>query len=277
MTRSQARQLLDDLKIRPSRKLGQNFLVDDNLRRCLVADAEVRDGELVVEIGPGLGAMTELLLIAGCRLIAIEYDVRLAEYMQERFGDSPRCKVIQGDASRTDYEALIGGVPWRCVANLPYAVSTVVLGRMLDIENPPTRLDLVIQKEMGERLIAQPRTKAYGSLSVRTQMQYQVKITRSISPPAFLPQPKVISAAISMIQRPDRPDSALWKVAANLVKVGFSQRRKKLINLLIRSGCDELVLNVSFEEMGLNKLARAEELTVAQFRELAERIRAGED
>ncbi len=276
MTRSEARQLLGRLKIKPSRKLGQNFLVDDNLRHRLIAEAEIRSDERIVEIGPGLGAMTELLLVGGAEVIAIEYDVRLAAYLREHFAAEPRITVLQADAARVDYAELVGEAPWRCLGNLPYAVSSVIVARVLDLDNPPRRMDFVLQKEMAERLAAAPRTKAYGSLSVRTQMLYDIRLNRTISPSVFYPQPQVTSTALSFDRRTGAPDRGHWQWASHLIRIAFQHRRKKLLKALRNDGIDELTCSVAYEAMELSENVRAEELTVSQFRELAERIRAGE-
>ena len=196
MTLQELRAVLAELELHPSRKLGQNFLVDGNLRRWILGDAAPRAGELVIEIGPGLGALTEPLLAAGVDLIAIEFDRRLADYLARRLGGHPNLRLLAGDAVVTDYDALTADRTWRLIANLPYAISGPLLGRCAALANPPAAVHVLVQRELGERLAAEPATKAYGALSVRTQLAYTVERRRLVPPSVFWPQPEIESAIV---------------------------------------------------------------------------------
>lgn len=272
MKPSDIKRLLHQLDIKPSRKLGQNFLIDGNTLQLIVQAADPNPDRLTLEIGPGTGVLTEALLAAGCQhLLAIEYDARLAAYLRERFADEPRLRLIQDDACRVDYTALTEGVPYDCVANLPYAVSTVVIGTLLESANRPRRLCVLLQREMAERLAASPPGKIYGSLSVRAQACYDVEIVRIVPPTVFLPPPEVDSAIVTFQLRDDAPSADTYKAFASLVKRAFSQRRKKMSKLL-RQDFPREAISDAMQTIGIQDNARAEEVTVDQFRELHRRL-----
>lgn len=265
MNASELGPLLQRLGVHPSRKLGQNFLVDGNTLRLIVQAAAPTPGELLVEVGPGTGTLTAALLAAGAEVIAIELDARLVAYLGETVGREPRCRLLHADACRVDYDALTDGRPWAVAANLPYAVSSVVLSRWLAAANRPTRLCLLLQLEMAERLAAAPRTKAYGGLSVRTQALYQVQVARRVPPTVFFPPPEVESALVLLTPAPGPAWApAQWQGFGELVKVAFAQRRKMLAKLLRAHHAADRVA-AALAAVGADPQARAEELTVTQY------------
>jgi 16S rRNA (adenine1518-N6/adenine1519-N6)-dimethyltransferase len=257
--------LLQRLGVHPSRKLGQNFLVDGNTLRLIVQATAPTPGELLIEVGPGTGTLTAALLAAGAEVIAIELDARLAAHLAETLGQQPRCRLLHADACRVDYDELTGGRPWAVAANLPYAVSSVVLSRWLAAANRPTRLCLLLQLEMAERLAAAPRTKAYGGLSVRTQAQYQVQLARRVPPTVFFPPPEVDSALVLLTPAAGPAWSpAQWQAFGELVKTAFAQRRKMLAKLL-RAHYPADRVAAALAAVGADPQARAEELAVPQY------------
>jgi len=271
MTRSEIIPLLDSLGIRPSKKLGQNFLVDTNLLDAMVRDAAPQPGEHVLEIGPGLGALTRRLLDAGCNVTAVEIDYRLAEFLERDLGDEPRFRLIRGDACQLDYETLLEGAPFRVIANLPYACSSVLLAQLVRLASPPTEMIVLLQREMAERLLAPPRTKAYGALSVAIRLHYEVAPLRRVPPEVFFPPPQIESMQIRLTRAPDALTGAPLAHAAAIARIGFSQRRKQLVKLLARHVQREIVLK-ALGALELPDDCRAEDLPPEAFRNLAKRL-----
>ena len=268
-TARELRDLLAGLGIHPSRRLGQNFMVDANLLTALVRDAAPQPGQTVLEVGPGTGVLTRLLLAAGCRVTAIELDHRLAAYLRDTLGPQPGFRLVEGDACRTDYAGLFGSAPFRCIANLPYSCSSVFLAAMADLDNAPTDLHVLLQREMADRLGAAAGSKDYGALSVRLQLRYSVAVVRSVPPQVFWPPPEVGSAWIRLRQRTDCPPPALRRQAAELAAVAFSQRRKKAAKVLAARLGGPAVALALFAHAGLSPEARAEQLSPADFVRLA--------
>ena len=187
---------LEKLGMRPGRGLGQNFLLDGNLLDAIVRTAAPAAGEDILEVGPGFGALTERLLASGAKVTAIEYDRRLAGYLRDRFRDAENLRLVEADACKTDYRELFRGKPFRAIANLPYAISSVFIARMLELDEPPERMFFMLQREMGERLAAAPGSRDYGSLTVRAGFEYRVRIERIVPPEVFYPPPEVESALV---------------------------------------------------------------------------------
>ncbi len=260
MTKTELMSLLMELGIHPSRKLGQNFLIDRNLLDWTVRTAGPQPGETILEVGPGTGVLTEQLLAAGADVTAVEVDHRLAAYLRERFAGNPHLRLLEEDACAVDWDALFGPTAYRCIANLPYAISSIVIARFLELPNPPREIYVLLQVEMAERMRAGPGTKAYGALSVHVQLRYHVELLRRISPQVFFPPPDVASAYVRFVLRPDPVPAALRPAVRRVVQLGFSQRRKQLRRLLT-SAFPAAQVAGAFAELGLAEDARAEALT----------------
>lgn len=269
MKKNELCKLLESLNLRPSRKLGQNFLVDDNMLDAMVRAAAPRTDEAILEIGPGTGVLTRRLLQAGCQVTAVEIDHRLAEYLREALGDKPNFRLLEADACKTDYAAIFGTAPYRCLANLPYSCGSVFLARLVELDNPPQEAFVLLQKEMGDRLTAVPGTKDYGSLTVRLAWLFDTSLVRLVPPGVFFPPPEVMSAYICLKGRADRPSPALRRAASRLVIAAFAQRRKKALGLLEQL-CGKDAVKPAFLQLGLSPDARAENLTPEQYLQLAE-------
>ena len=264
MTKSELTSVLGELGIHPSRKLGQNFLIDANLLAWTVRTAAPQPEESLLEIGPGTGTLTRQLLAAGARVTAIELDHRLAEYLRRQFADCARLRLIQADACDVDYDALMGPEPYRCIANLPYAVSSVLIAGFLEVQNPPRELYVLLQQEMADRLGANAGGKEYGALSVQAQLVYDIRALRRISPAVFYPPPEVGSAYVQFRLRAEQLPLTLRRQVRRLVQAGFSQRRKQMRKLL--SGlAPALVLDAAYAAFGLPADVRAEAVPVATF------------
>jgi len=222
--------LLRELETRAKRRLGQNFLVDPTRVAAIVAAAGVGEGSRVLEIGTGLGALTEGLLAAGAAVTGVEKDALLADFLQERL---PAVRVIQGDALQVDLAEICPGSGWRCVANLPYNVATPLVIRMLGMPATFDRLVLMVQREVAERFTAHAGDDAYGSLSLEVQVHARARIAFRIGPGAFHPRPKVDSAVaiFDLLPEPDTGgvDPERFR---QVVRAAFGQRRKTLRNSL---------------------------------------------
>jgi 16S rRNA (adenine1518-N6/adenine1519-N6)-dimethyltransferase len=254
MTPTEVRQVLAELNLRPSKALGQNFLIDGNILDIILDEADVRSNETVLEIGPGLGALTARLSDVAGNLIAVEKDRRLAEHIRRHF---PRVEVIVGDAVRVELPACD-----KVVANLPYNISTPILERFVEGESKPRRMVLTLQREVAQRLAATPRHKDYGALTVFTQLCYHVTVVHVVSPHCFFPEPQVDSAIVALDRREPRVKLLPGAPFHEIVRQGFNQRRKMLRKLV--PGADGVLVS-----LGLPATARAEELGLEQWITLA--------
>lgn len=269
MNKTEHLEILSQIGVRPSRKLGQNFLVDPNMLNALVRAADPQENERVLEIGPGCGALTRALLEAGTKLTSVEFDHRLAEYIRTTYGDNPNFELIEADACKLDYESLFKNDTYRCIANLPYSCSSVFISLFLEAENPPEEMFVLLQREMGQRLAAEPETKNYGSLSVRTQALYDVSIVRRVPKHVFHPPPEVDSAFVKFKRSEGAPDAGVRKNLSQIAKSGFSSRRKQMLKLLASRYSSEIVRS-AFRELGIKETSRAEEISIQTFIRLAE-------
>ncbi|MDQ3120662.1 MAG: 16S rRNA (adenine(1518)-N(6)/adenine(1519)-N(6))-dimethyltransferase RsmA [Verrucomicrobiota bacterium] len=253
---------LREIRVSPVKSLGQNFLHDRNLARWVVERAELTPEDYVVEIGPGLGALTEFALASGARVLAIEKDARLADFLRTRFA-SPRLEIIHGDALDYDVRGLFAQPTVKFIGNLPYNISSQLLLRFTEYPSPISLWLCMLQKEMAKRLSARPRTGDYGALTLLVQLHYRVEYLRTVPASVFLPQPEVDSAFVKITPR---HVNELPEVDAEhfmrLVRLGFSQRRKQLQKLLR----DEVPNWKSASQGGqFDERARAEELSLEQW------------
>jgi 16S rRNA (adenine1518-N6/adenine1519-N6)-dimethyltransferase len=259
---------LREIRVTPVKTLGQNFLHDRNLARWIVERAELSPDDYIVEIGPGLGALTEFILESGARVLAIEKDQRLVEFLRKRFAGA-RLEIVHGDALDFDLRSLFAEPRVKLLGNLPYYVSSQLLLKFTKYPSPISLWLLMLQKEMARRISAAPGTSDYGALSLLVQLQYRVEFLRSVPASVFLPEPDVDSAFVRITPRlpnefpPHDPETFF-----RLVRQGFSQRRKQLRNLLRQDipGWEEAAAAVGFDPR-----TRAEQLSLAQWIALSER------
>ncbi len=259
--------MLESRGLRPRHALGQNFLADHNLIRKLVDESGVRGGDLVLEIGPGTGTLTDELLGRGCRVVACELDPDLAQLNRERLGANPSFTLVEGDcldgkqALNPAVVAALGGEAFRLVANLPYgAASTVMAILAMDFERCLGQY-VTIQREVGERLRAAPGTKDYGELGVVVQSVCAVRRIAALPPECFWPRPEVTSemCALTRLAANARKTSDPRRLSAMCRRL-FTQRRKQIGTTLGR--------DFPFPE-GIAPTRRPEELTVEQLEALA--------
>lgn len=268
MRKQELMPILAELGVQPSRRLGQNFLVDKNMLDAMIRDASPQRDEFVLEIGPGTGVLTQRLIDAGCRLTAVEFDHRLAGYLRQRFADVEHFRLIEGDACKQNYDELMPHQTWRCIANLPYACSSVFIARLLEGRFLPQELWVLLQYEMGRRLAAEVGSADYGALTVQVQLFYDVEIARKVPPGVFYPPPEVDSAYVCLRRKKDEMKREEIELAILLAKTGFSQRRKKLCRLLEKLYSREVIATV-FANMGLAEDIRAEKLSPSDWIVLA--------
>lgn len=268
MNKNDLLKQLEKLNMRPGRGLGQNFLLDNNLLEFIARSANITPGEVVLEVGPGFGALTEKLLAHGAELYAVEFDHRVCEFLRANRQES-NFHLTEGDGCRIDYAQLLGAdTSFRAVANLPYAVSSVLIARFLELDNPPKQMIFMLQKEMGERLAAQPGKGSYGALSVRVQQLYEVKILRIVPPEVFYPAPAVDSALVAFDLKADVPAPDVRKKLEKVVKLAFLNRRKQLGKVL-KQHYQEDAIRQALAAVGHPWEIRPEKLTVAEFEQLA--------
>lgn len=274
MKLSEIGNTLRDIRVVPVKTLGQNFLHDQNLARWMVAQADIGKDDFVLEIGPGLGAITEPVLASGAQVWAIEKDGRLVEYLRVHLpGD--RLVISHGDAMEFDPGQLYPRGPVKLLGNLPYYISTQLLLRYLSRPSPISLAVLMLQKEVAARLSAGPRSKDYGILTLILKSQCHVEYLRTVPASVFLPQPDVDSAFVRVRPRsPNELPEYDRQLFIKLVRTGFSQRRKQLGKLL-KNLVDDW--SGAAAVIGVPITARAEELGLDEWIGLTNLIQPAHD
>jgi 16S rRNA (adenine1518-N6/adenine1519-N6)-dimethyltransferase len=267
MSLSRVRSMLEEARVRPVKTLGQNFLHDRNLARWIVDQAQIRSDDYVVEIGPGLGALTGEILSRGARLLALEKDARLVDFLRANFS-APNFEVRHGDALDFDTRILFAERNVKVIGNLPYYVASQLLLRFTEYPTPMSLVLLMLQDELARRLSAAPRTADYGALTLRVQLHHRVDYLRKIPATVFLPQPEVASAIVRLLPRDEgETETTNDKLFQEIVRTGFSQRRKQLRKLLSDRVSD---WERTAEKIGATPTARAEELSREQWMKLTD-------
>ncbi len=254
------------------KRFGQHFLASEGVLRRIIKESGVGPGDKVVEIGPGLGALTECLLEAGCEVLAIELDRDLAAFLRERLGDRPGFSLIEQDAMTVDWAEVLPGDGWSCVANLPYNVGTSLVTRLLAHPGRVRQLVVMLQKEAAERLVAPAGSRKRGSLSVYCESRAPGKVVIKVPPGAFLPPPKVASAVIRLTLR-DAPLTGGVDPAAfeKVVLAAFKSPRKTLRRTLgDRYGRD--IAAAALAAAGIDGSARPSTLELDAWGRLADEL-----
>jgi 16S rRNA (adenine1518-N6/adenine1519-N6)-dimethyltransferase len=269
MNLSEVRAALDSAGVRPAKRLGQNFLHDQNLARWIVEQAQIGPGDFVLEIGPGLGALTSEILKRGPRLLALEKDARLANFLREKFRDS-RFELRHCDALDFDTRILFAERNVKAIGNLPYYIASQLLLRFVNFPSYISLALFMLQDEMARRLSAKPGSADYGALTLQLQLHYHVEYLRKIPRTVFIPQPEVASAIVRFTSRDEKRigifDRQMFR---EIVKRGFSQRRKQLRKLLSGQIADWESIS---KKIATPLPARAEELSLQQWIALANLI-----
>lgn len=270
MNLSEIKATLREIRVSPVKTLGQSFLHDRNLSRWIIEQADLTSDDYVVEIGPGLGALTKFILAKGARVLAIEKDARLVKFLREHFSDEG-LEVLHADALDFDLRTLFAKPRVKVVGNLPYYISSQLLLKLVQNPSPISLWLLMLQEELVRRLSASPSTKEYGALTLQIQLHYNVEYLRSIPASVFIPQPEVDSAIVRVSPRDPAElppcDDELFK---QLVRQGFSQRRKQLGKLLREEMPD---WPPAADRLGLNRQTRAEALSLEQWISLTNHVR----
>ena len=274
MTLSEMRRWLDSRGIQLTRSLGQNFLHDGNQLRRIAVAGDFQPGDQLLEIGPGLGPLTELLIASGSPVLAVEKDQRLVEVLRERFAGVAKFSLLHDDALEWLKREPRDWTGWKLVANLPYSVGSPILVELALSARPPERLVATLQREVIQRIVAAPGTEQYGLLSLLLQVRYAPAGTFTIPSPCFFPPPDVESACVTLRRRvPELLTAAELDCFVRVVKLGFSQRRK-MMRKQLRSAWAESVLDAGLAVAGIATTARAEDVGLNAFVTLARHLHA---
>ena len=271
-------EILQKYQFNFQKKFGQNFLIDTHVLEKIVSAAEVTKDDLVLEIGPGIGTLTQYLCEAAREVIAVEIDRNLIPILEDTLSAYDNVTVLNEDILKVDLNKLVeernGGRPIKVVANLPYYITTPIIMGLFESHVPLQSITVMIQKEVADRMKAAPGTKDYGALSLAVQFYSDTYLAANVPPNCFMPRPNVGSAVIRLTRHAERPvevkdESFMFK----LVRASFGQRRKTLVNGL--SGSPELTLTkeeilAALEEMGLSATVRGETLSLEQFAKLSD-------
>jgi 16S rRNA (adenine1518-N6/adenine1519-N6)-dimethyltransferase len=273
------RQELSAYGLFPKKRLGQHFLIDQNILKKVVQKAGIEKDDVVLEVGPGLGMMTLVLAGQAKRVIAVEIDPKLAEILHHKMGDISNVEVIQKDVLKVDFKQLREqeGQLLKVVANLPYRISTPLLFQFIEAKEAFSSLTLMLQKEVAERMAAPPGGKDYGSLSIFIQLAADLSIPFFIKSSCFAPPPKVDSAVVHMTWKKEplvgAQNEAWFK---KVVRGCFCYRRKTLMNALRHSGLPlPSDIGERVKNIGIDSQRRPETLTIDEFARLAEALRGG--
>jgi len=273
---SEVRSILDALDLKPSRVLGQNFLIDQNILKLMVNRAELQPSDHVLEIGPGLGVLTEALLQHNVQVTAVEKDALLCRYLHERFDGQARFTLIEGDALDVDLKSIVAGGANKLISNLPYSVGNRILVDVVAEAVIPELMLVMVQRDVARRMVAKPGSKTYGLLTLLIQNDYEILIEKHVSPNCFLPTPQIWSSIVRFTRRPV-PLVVLNNAAVfrGLLKWAFSKRRKQMSTVLrnppyiFLDGLDGLGV---LAKLAIDPKERPEDLTVVQWGEIANRM-----
>ncbi|MDD6632613.1 MAG: 16S rRNA (adenine(1518)-N(6)/adenine(1519)-N(6))-dimethyltransferase RsmA [Lachnobacterium sp.] len=259
------------------KKFGQNFLINTSVLEDIISEADVTEDDMVLEIGPGIGTMTQYLCEAARQVIAVEIDTNLIPILQDTLSEYDNVKVINEDILKVDINALANeynnGKPIKVVANLPYYITTPIIMGLFESHVPIDSITIMVQKEVADRMQEGPGSKEYGALSLAVQYYSTPEIVVNVPPSCFMPQPKVGSAVIKLTRHEKPPvDVDDEKLMFKLIRASFNQRRKTLANGLNNFGGFNLskeMIQESIEELGVPVNVRGEALSLEQFAKLS--------
>ena len=264
------------------KKFGQNFLIDTHVLEKIIEESEITPDDCVLEIGPGIGTMTQYLAENAKKVIAVEIDKALIPILQDTLSEYDNVTVINDDILKVDIESICNeyndGKPIKVVANLPYYITTPIIMGLFESHVPLKSITIMVQKEVADRMQEGPGSKDYGALSLAVQYYSKPEIVANVPPNCFMPRPNVGSAVIKLIRYEEPPVSVDdEKYMFSLIRASFNQRRKTLSNGLANGGLGltrEDVVN-ALGQMGISETIRGEALTLEQFAELSNILKAG--
>ena len=256
--------------IKMSKKLGQNFLIKRGIVDEIVKAANLHDGEPVLEIGPGIGTLTQGLAQSGANVTAIELDTRLLEVLDTTLAQYGNVKIVHGDVLKLDVLSIMNHEPFKVVANLPYYITTPIIMSLLESRLPIERLVVMVQKEVALRMVAKPGTKDYGALSVAVQYYTKPDIVLDVPPKSFLPAPAVTSSVIRCVLRDKPPVDVIdERLFFRVVKAGFAQRRKTFANTMKTTGLSKDRIEELLAKANIDGQRRGETFTLQEFADVA--------
>lgn len=264
-------------KYRPKKFLGQNFLVDDNISKKIISFLDIKDGDNILEIGPGHGALTKHLVKYNINYTAVELDKSIVAELTEKYGD--KINLIHEDFLKVDLSHISSSPlhdfntsPLKVIGNIPYNITTEILFKLYDNKKIVESAVLMMQKEVAQRLTAKPNTKDYGILAILTQVNAVPKIVYNVPPTAFFPKPKVTSSVVRLELKNDSSvikDVNLYNLFKQIVKSSFNQRRKVMRNSLKKLFEEK---NIDFDSVNFDFSKRPEQLSIEEFVELANEV-----
>ena len=256
--------------IKMSKKLGQNFLIKRGIVDEIVHAAELTVGEPVLEVGPGIGTLTQGLAQSGADVTAIELDRRLLEVLDTTLASYDNVRIIHGDVLKLDVPTIMNHKPFKVVANLPYYITTPIIMSLLESKLPIERLVVMVQKEVALRMVAKPGTKDDGALSVAVQYYTEPDIVLDVPPKSFLPAPAVTSSVIRCVLRDKPPVDVIdEKLFFRVVKAGFAQRRKTFSNTMKTTGLTRDRIEELLAKANIDGQRRGETFTLQEFADVA--------
>lgn len=270
-------RILKHFGLKASHRLGQNFLIAPAVVEGILSAAELQPGDRVLEIGPGIGTLTQALAEAGARVTAVELDKKLPAVLAETLKGYDNVTIVAGDILKADIEGLMGGEPFKVVANLPYYITTPILLALLEKKLNISLIVTMVQKEVAERMTAPPGGKDYGALSVAVQYYTEPDIVLTVPPKSFYPAPEVDSVVIRCRRRETalvecRDEKMFFRVA----RASFGQRRKTLVNALKGAGFLPENIDRAVSRAGIDPGRRGETLSLEEFARLADGFWKGE-
>lgn len=259
------------------KRFGQNFLIDEHVLDKIVDAALIGKGDGVIEIGPGIGTMTQRLCEAASKVVAIEIDKELIPILSETMSGYDNVKIINADVMKTDLDKLIreefSGMSVKVVANLPYYITTPIVMSLLENHLPVESITIMVQREVAQRMQAGPGTKDYGALSLAVQYYADTYIAANVPPNCFMPRPKIGSGVIRLTVRKEaKVEVADEKLMFSLIRAAFNQRRKTLVNAVTNfPGLDYTKEDIekALAELDISEKIRGEALSLQQFAELS--------
>ena len=256
--------------IKMSKKLGQNFLIKRGIVDEIVHAAELMPGEPVLEVGPGIGTLTQGLAQSGADVTAIELDRRLLDVLDTTLASYDNVRIVHGDVLKLDVSTIMNYKPFKVVANLPYYITTPIIMSLLESKLPIERLVVMVQKEVALRMVAKPGTKDYGALSVAVQYYTEPDIVLDVPPKSFLPAPAVTSSVIRCVLRDKPPVDVIdEKLFFRVVKAGFAQRRKTFSNTMKTTGLSKDRIEELLAKANIDGQRRGETFTLQEFADVA--------
>ena len=272
-------EVLKKHQFRMQKKYGQNFLIDANILNKIIEAAQITEKDCVLEIGPGIGTMTQYLAEAAGKVIAVEIDRGLIPVLEDTLSSYDNVVVLCEDILKMDLEALSrenGGRPIKVVANLPYYITTPIIMGLFESHIPLASITVMVQSEVAERMRTGPGSKDYGALSLAVQYYARPEIVARVPASCFLPRPNVDSAVVRLTKYEKPPvEAADEAFLFAVIRASFNQRRKTLANGLANAGGINFTrgqVETALDEMGLSKTVRGETLTLEQFTELSNRL-----